>query len=442
MDPASSGGSDDPFSMILAVVACLLFSFLFAGSETAITSMGEHRVRRLIDDKKGPQRLLELWLSDPSSVLTTLLAGNTLANILGSALTTSLFIGMGKPGGALSMLGEYAVSVGVFLLTMVVLVAGEIAPKTLAKSSPEWFLRPLSLVWVFHVMTTWLTVSLSRIAKFLVGLLGVDTERGSFLVTEEQIEDMVRLSSQEGSIDENRGTILQNVFDLDDISVRSIMTPRTDMVALRVDMPLAEVLEKIRSSGLSRFPVYEGTKDEVIGIFYAKKLLDLVAVDADDFDLSTVLAEAMFVPETQKASRLLTDFQARAVHMGVVVDEHGGTSGIVTLEDVLEELVGEIYDEDDRVENMIEPTGPDSWIVDASTELRLLEDMLDLEWPETDSYSTVGGFCTEQIGHVPQLGETITWRNLQFTVLEADDKRAVRVEVLRLPRDDELDEAS
>ncbi len=427
--------------MVLAISVCLLFSFLFAGSETAITAMGEHRVRRLLDEGKGPKRLLQLWLDDPSAVLTTLLAGNTLVNIVASALVTSLFLHVSQLPELPSAIADYAVTAGVFGLTLVVLVWGEIAPKTLAKSNPEWFLRVFSLIWVFHLPTYWLTGSLSKLAKWLIGLLGVDTKRGSYLVTEEQIEDMVRLSSQEGSIDETRGDILQNVFDLDDISVRSFMTPRTEMVALRVSLSLAEILERIRESGFSRFPVYEGNKDTVVGIFHAKTLLDFVDKSTSSFDIGEHLAEVMWVPETQKASRLLADFQARAQHLAVVVDEHGGTSGIVTLEDVLEELVGEIYDENDEIESLFEVTGPDSWSIDAGAELRQLEDVLDMELPESDSYSTIGGFCTEQVGHLPDPGEEFRWQDLQFKVLEADDNRVVRVEMTRVPVEDELDEA-
>lgn len=437
----ASGGSDDPLSTGLAILVCLIFSFLFAGSETAITAMGEHRVRRLLDDGKGPKRFLRLWLDDPSSVLTTLLAGNTLVNIVASALTTSLFMSFGAIEGLPSAIAKNAVTAGVFVLTLVVLIVGEIAPKTLAKSNPEWFLRPFNLIWMFHASTTWFTRGIALFAKRLVGLLGVDIDRGSFMVTEEQIEDMVRLADQEGSIDENRGSILQNVFDLEDTSVRSIMTPRTEMVALPIGLTLDQTLERVRESGFSRFVVYEGTKDQIAGIFYAKQLFNFVGSDSGTFSLRDHLAEPMFVPETQKASRLLTDFQARAQHMGVVVDEHGGTSGIVTLEDVLEELVGEIYDEDDQVENPIELINTGTWIIDASTELKQLEEAIDVSLPESESYSTVGGFVTEQLGHVPMPGDRFDHKNLQFNVLEADDKRAHRVEISLLPDETELDEA-
>lgn len=442
MGPAS-GGSDDPFSTAVAILVCLIFSFLFAGSETAITAMGEHRVRRLLDEGKGPKRLLQLWLDDPSSLLTTLLAGNTLVNIIASAMTTSLFLQLGAMDGLPTVLAENTVSFGIFFLTLIILIFGEIAPKTLAKANPEWFLRPFAAVWIFHVTTSWFTRGIARLAKQIVGFLGVDVSRGSVLVTEEQIEDMVRLADQEGSIDESRGSLLQNVFDLDDTSVRSIMTPRTEMVALPIDSTLDETLERIRDCGFSRFLVYEGTKDQVAGVFHAKQLFNFVGRDAVTFNLRDHLAEPVFVPETQKASRLLADFQARAQHMAIVVDEHGGTSGVVTLEDVLEELVGEIYDEDDEVHTPIEVVDTGRWILNASAELRQLEEAADLELPESESYSTVGGFVTEQLGHVPLAGDRFIHKQLQFNVLEADDKRAQRVEVTLLGDDEmsTLDEA-
>ncbi|MCO4761136.1 MAG: HlyC/CorC family transporter [Myxococcales bacterium] len=432
--------ADDPLSAGLLVIGCLAFSFLFAGSETAITSMGEPRIRRLLDEGVGPKRFLQTWLDDHSAILTSLLAGNTLVNIIASALTTSLTLDLVRTGAIPSAIGEWAVSAGVFLLTMLVLVVGEIAPKTLAKSHPTWFLRPFWVVWGFHLATTRVTSGLNWIAKRLIAFLGVDTDAGGFVVTEEQIEDMVRIGAEEGSIDDSRGSLLQNVFDLWDTAVRSIMTPRTQVVSLQADMSHESVVDTIRESGYSRYPVYDTSPDDVIGVFYARTLLQNDAA-VEQFSLRQHLSPTMFVPETQKAASLLKEFQTEAVHMAVVVDEHGGTAGVVSLEDVLEELVGEIYDEHDEVDHLLVCTAPDVWEVDASAELRTVEEDLNVELPEETPYSTVGGFVVDQLGKLPDPGDTMEWNRLKITVLAADDKKVLRVEIRVMPPDEELPKA-
>lgn len=429
--------ADAPYSL-LTIFGCLCLSFLFAGSETAITSMGEPRVRRLLDEGKGPQRFLQAWLDDHASILTSLLAGNTLVNIIASAVTTSLTLRLSQHQAVPESIRQWALSGGVFILTMLVLVVGEIAPKTLAKSHPTWFLRPFWAIWIFHIATTRLTRGLSWFAKGLISLLGVDTAASGFVVTEEQIEDMVRIGSEEGSIDDSRGNLLQNVFDLWDTSARSIMTPRTQVIGLEVKTTYDDVLATVRENGFSRYPVFEGSADNVVGVFYAKTLLE-AEFEKETFSLTNDLSKTMFVPETLKAAALLTQFQQNQVHMAVVVDEHGGTAGVISLEDVLEELVGEIYDEHDEVEVPIREIGTHLWIVDASAELRTVEETIDVELPEETPYSTVGGWVVDLVGKLPAAGEHVVWRNLKITVLEADDKKLLRVEIRQIgPTDDAL----
>jgi putative hemolysin len=434
LDQPPSPGGDDPLSSILAILVCLLLSFVFAGSETAITSMGEHRVRRLIEQKAGPRGFFELWLSDHSAVLTGLLTGNTLVNIGASAIVTSLTLGLSMSEALPVWMRGSVVSVGVFVLTLLVLVGGEIMPKTLAKNRPEWFLRAFWLVYGFHLATRWLTRGLTWIAKWLVRKLGVETESSGFLVTEEQIEDMVRIGSEEGSIDMRRGDLLKNVFDLWDTSVRAIMTPRTEMVGLSVDATIEDILVLMRENGYSRYPVFDGGPDHVVGVFYAKALMeaDFETRNAAGFNLRENLREALFVPETQKASSLLQTFRARAIHLAVVVDEHGGTAGVVTLEDVLEELVGDIYDEYDEIEAVVEEISDGVWHADGSAEMRDIADKARAELPEDAGYSTVAGYVFHHLGRMPEAGDGFVANGMQITVLAADSKKVQRVEIQRL----------
>lgn len=427
--PPSSG--DDPFTSIVAVLSCLTLSFLFSGSETAITSMGEHRVRRLIENKQGPTRLFELWLHDHSKVLTAILAGNTLVNIAVSSLVTSMALAWTRGHSSMGLGEETVVSIAIAMLTLAVLISGEIVPKTMAKSRPEWFLRLLWLVYWFLLATSWLTAGLTWLSKVIARLLGVETHASGFVVTEEQIEDMVRIGAEEGSIDLRRGDLLKNVFDLWDTSMRAIMTPRTDMVGIPLGASVEEILRIVKENGYSRYPVFDGGPDHVVGIFYAKQLIEAEAeIRLGRFDLRRHLRPPLFVPETQKASTLLQTFRARAVHVAVVVDEHGGTAGIVSLEDILEELVGDIYDEFDEIEPTLDRTDDGVFRVDGATDVRTLTRALGIELPEEDEgYATVAGYILHHLGRMPAAGDTMEADGMQLTVLEVDARKIRRVEV-------------
>lgn len=415
---------------IVAILLAIATSFLFAGSETAITGMGELRIRKLIDSRQGPRGLLELWLAEPSHVLTTLLAGNTLANILSSALVTSLAIRLAHANDLDPSWTEASV---VAFLTFVVLVFAEIAPKTLANNHPERFLPLLHIVWWFHLGTRWLTKLATWVAMTFVRALGGSSTPTTFQVTEEQIEDMVRIGSESGMITEDQGDMLQGVFELKDLPVRAIMTPRTKIDGLAIESGFEQIAHLITTTKFSRYPVYEKTIDKIVGVFYAKDLVDhMLRGDVRQFNLADHVREPRFVPDSQKAAELLRDFQKESVHMAIVVDEHGGTAGIVTLEDVLEQLVGEIYDEYDQEEPLIRSIGEQMWSVDATMQVRDFAEQVELELPDSHTYSTVGGFVIEHVGRVPKIGEMVRVDGFVLTVREADDHRIVRVDVERV----------
>lgn len=427
-----SAGDDSVIFSVVALVVALCACFVFAGTETAITSMGELRVRRLLESGTGPDGWLRLWLKDPSRVLTTLLAGNTLASVAASAIATSLTLTLAKRYGLDQDFTDWAVAGAVFGLGAIILIGGEIAPKTLAKLHPEWFLQLMHVVWWFHRVTTWFTAVMIWFALHIVRALGGKPHTNGMEITEEQIEDMVRIGAEAGSIDENRGDMLQNVFALEDTSIRAIMTPRTQMHALSIDATIDEVYTEVQDSHYSRYPVYDRTPDKIVGIFFTKDLLHRRLAEKKAFTVGEFMHEVMFVPDSTKASDALRQFQKKSSHLAVVVDEHGGTAGLVTLEDVLEELVGDIYDEYDEPEHLIEQMAPDSWTLDASTELREMAETVDCDPPETVTATTVGGFVIEQFGHVPRPGDTAEWNGLQFHVVEAEETHVVRVEIKRL----------
>lgn len=425
-------GDSVAFSL-LALAIALLSCFVFAGTETAITAMGEHKIKKLLEGGHGPDGFLKLWLVDPSSLLTTLLTGNTLASVAASSVATSLTLSLALKYGLDHSTTDWAVAGAVAVLGSTILIAGEIAPKTIAKHHPEWFLQLMHIVWWFHRTTRWFSKGTTWLAMRIVQMLGGPAQPPSHEVTEEQIEDLVRHGAESGALEKSEGDMLQGVFKLSDTAINTIMTPRTKMAALRIDFTREEVLTEVRSSRWSRYPVYSGTPDKIVGVFFAKDLFDpKIGFDPLGkpklFRLGDHLHEPMFLPGTVKAIEALKAFQKKKIHLAVVHDEHGGTEGIITLEDVLEELVGDIYDEYDDPEQTFEQIEPTAWTLDAATELRELAESFDLDLPDSES-TTVGGFVVEQLGRMPENGESMRWNDLTFKVLEADETRVMRVEL-------------
>lgn len=423
---------------VLLLIASLVGCFLFAGTETAIMSMGEMRIKKLLESHHGPDGFLQLWLHKPSEVLTTLLTGNTLSSVAASSIATSLTLSSCVRYGLSNGLTDWVLAAAVTALGAVLLIACEIAPKTLAKHHPDWFLQPMHVVWVFHRSTRWFSQVMIWAAMFIVRRLGGGSLPTANEVTEAQIEDMVRMGNESGSLPEDEGDILQGVFKLSETSLTMIMTPRTKMAALPIDATREEVLAEVRGSRWSRYPVYSKTPDAIVGFFYTKDLFDpKIAYDPFSnkprlFRLADHLHQPMRLPATMKAIDALKAFQSKKMHLAIVTDEHGGTEGIVSLEDVIEELVGDIYDEYDEPKVAIVQTAASEWTLDGDTELRELADTFGLELPEMES-TTVGGFVVEQIGHLPAVGAEMHWRELTFRVLEADDTRVKRLELLYNP---------
>jgi CBS domain containing-hemolysin-like protein len=254
-------------------------------------------------------------------------------------------------------------------------------------------------------------------------------------VTSQELEYLIAQGARHGSLDETKEQLLSSVLAFTDMLVKEIMIPRTQVVALEESSSFDEVMKLVVETELSRIPVYRNSLDEVIGILYVKLLLVDVrkGIDPARFQLSKYLRPPFFVPEVMKVSKLLKEMQRRKMHLAIVVDEFGGTSGIVTLEDVVEEIVGEIHDESDVEEKRIKVLSDGVVLADGSVPLRELEQHLGVEFPEGGDYETLGGFLTATAGRVPPAGSLVVWGGLTFTVKQADDRRVLKVEIARKP---------
>lgn len=251
-------------------------------------------------------------------------------------------------------------------------------------------------------------------------------------LTEEELQEAISSSEEEGLLDESEGDMLQAIFEFGDTIVREIMVARPDMICCASDAPLDELLNLILDSGHSRVPIFEGSVDHIVGVIYAKDLLRYWGARPEELSPATVMRTPYFVPETKRIEDLLVDFRTRRVHMAIVVDEYGGTSGLITIEDLLEEIVGDIQDEYDLEEEWVQPQSDGSLLLDARANVEELEEYFDVEIPR-DKFDTVGGFVVHLLGTVPAAGETARANGLLLQVVEADERKVCRVQARRDP---------
>jgi magnesium and cobalt exporter, CNNM family len=323
------------------------------------------------------------------------------------------------------------------LTTVIILLFGEITPKTFAKAHSERVARMvMPLVVVFQAILYPIAVAFVGIAHFAIRTFGAEPRAKGPVVTSEEIEYLIGLGSKEGVLDKVKQELLTSVLDFADLVVRESMVPRTRMVAVEKEAPADELIKVITESGHSRIPVYRGTVDNIVGILHVKDLVgDLMESEPwpADFKLDKYLRPAFFVPEVMKISRLLREFQKRRTHLAIVVDEFGGTSGMVTMEDVIEEIVGDIDDEYDAREKPLKAISAGVYLADGSVPLRELGRHLGVEFPTGGDYETLGGFLTATAGKVPPAGSVIVWRGITFTVRVSDEKRVSTVEIAKKP---------
>ncbi len=413
-----------PLREMAAILACLAFSAFFSAAETALTALGEGRSRQLADQKKVGLGFLQTWLERPEQVMTTLLLGNTLCNIGASALATVIF----------ERFFAHAVAIATGVMTLLILYLSEISPKTFAKVHPEWMVRrilPLTAVfyWILFPVSYPLFWLSTRVNKLVATRRGVVPAPA---VTSEDIDYVINLGTREGVLDKVKEELLNSVLEFGDIVVKEIMTPRTQMQAIDRESTSGEILAQLSKMHFSRIPVYQGSVDSVVGILYAKSLLADLQKGIDKFRLEKYLRAPFFVPEGMKISRLLKEFQRRRVQIAIVVDEFGGTSGLVTLEDVVEELVGEIQDELEPGEGPVKVLAEGVVMADGTTPLRDLAEVLRIEFPENGDYETLGGFLTAQTGQVPAVGAVLTYGGHSFIVRVRDERRVGKVEIRKL----------
>ena len=385
----------------------LLLSGFFSSAETALFSISKAKAIHLAK-KSGPvNKLIKKMKDDPHRLLSTILIGNNLVNVGASAIATAITIDLFK---------NHAVGIATGIMTFLILIFGEIFPKSIATRNNILIARLVifPLYWL-SVLFTPLILFLNFIPK-LTGKMHKKP-----IVTEEELMTFVEVVEEEGGIEEEEKELIENIFEFDDTNASEIMAPRADMFVIDVNEELK--LEGIVKSGFTRIPVIDGEIDNVVGILNIKDLLRHQATSDAAIDVRKIMRRPYFVPENKKLDNLLQQFKQRKQHMAIVVDEHGGVSGLITLEDALEEIVGEIVDETDTVEPHIVKTRPNEWRVLGKSEIDEVNENIEMNIPDSREYDTFSGYVLDQIGRIPHEKEEIPLGHFLVTVKEMDGNR-------------------
>ena len=430
------------YTEILILVLLIVLNAFFAASEIALISLNDNKVKLMAEAGDKNAKLLQNLLGEPSRFLATIQVGITLAGFLASAFAAGSFsdklahflFNMGVP-----LPEVWLERISVILITLVLsyftLVLGELVPKRIAMQKAE----PIAMIVVRPL--TFLSKVTSPFVKLLtlstngvVRLFGVDPNANDEEVTEEEIRMMIDVGEERGAIQDTEKIMINNIFDFDNTTVSDIMTHRTNIIAMPLNYSLKEVIHFINIEKYTRFPVYDNDIDHIVGILHGKDILQYIEKGSEEeFKLADIMREPYFVPASRIADDLFKDLQRNKIHMAVVIDEYGGTAGIVTIEDLLEEIVGNIFDEHDEDDFEVIQIDENTYLVNGTLSLHDAERLLDVEFP-TEEYDTLSGFLIGQIGNIPNPNEKqqpIEFKEYLFTIEKADEKRIIKVKVAR-----------
>ncbi len=393
---------------IFLLFILLILSGFFSGVEAALMSVSDVKVRQLFERKRKGSKSLKELKSNPHHLIITLLVGNNLVNIAASAIATSI---------AIKLLGSYGVGAATGGMTFLVLVFGEIFPKGVAINNSEKIsLRVAGFILFLMKILYPLIIVLDALTSRLISLVsGKRSEEP--LVTEEELRDIVKIGATEGSINSHEKNMIDNIFELDNTTAGEIMTPRTDMFVLNANSRVADVIDVFLKEGYTRVPIYGKNHDNIIGMVHVSQIFNKVAKGKTATKLRTIKRPVKFIPEAKKVDELLREFQNAGSHIAIVVDEHGGVAGLITIEDLIEEIVGEIYDEDEQKEDLITKHGKNEFLLKGNAELDDIKTTIGVKLNHSENVNTLGGFIFEQIGKIPRRGEKIELDNAELEIL-------------------------
>lgn len=414
----------DNLIQLIAIIIMLALSAYFSSAETALMAVNKIRMKTLADDGDKKAKTVLHILSNQPHMLATILIGNNIVNLTASALATLLVT---------DLLGSALVGVGTGILTFLVLIFGEITPKTAATISPDQLalLYAPSILFLTRLFTP-LVILVNAVSRGVMLLLGIDPNRKKEQITEEELRTLVDISHEEGVIETDEKQMITNVFDFGDQSAKDIMIPRMDITCVDVNADFNEVIDTFREDKYTRMPVFEGDTDNIIGIINIK---DMLLLDRSaPFQIRSFMREPFYTFELKKVSKLLNEMRKSSCNVSIIINEYGSCVGMITLEDMLEEIVGEIrdeYDEDEEISSDQSVISDHEFLLDGSMRLNDVNELLHTELASED-YDSIGGYVTGLLGHLPETGEEVVNDGLRFYVEEADETRVEKVRIFKL----------
>ena len=416
----------DTYSDIIILVVLILLSGFFSASETALTSFKTTDLEDIEKTNKKTAHLLKKWLKSPNEILTGMLLGNNIVNILGSSIATALAINsMGNSPRSLAIVTG--------IMTILILIFGEITPKIMAKNNSKWFSKIVIGPMYYFGLLMKPVVKILMWTSILIGrILGVEVKTENMMFTEEDLISFVNVGEAEGIIEEEEKEMIHSIVGLGETNAKEIMTPRTSMFAVEGSKTLDDIWEEMIEVGFSRIPVYEETIDNIIGVLYTKDVLNYLKGHTTETQVKDLVREAYFVPETKTIIEILKEFKSKKVHIALVLDEYGGIGGVVTIEDLLEEIVGEIRDEfDNEEEESIIEIDENRYEIDAMLDIETINKSLNIELPTSDDYESLGGLMMSELGKIPSIGDIVEFEDVKLIVVEVEKMRVSKVEIER-----------
>jgi putative hemolysin len=404
-------------SILLIILTILIFfSAFFSGVETAYLSLGRAKLKNMLERKVKNSEIIAKLKDEPHKLISTILIGNNVVNIGASAIATALFIGY---------FGSIGVGIATGIMTLIILLFGEITPKTIAISNSEKicsFTAPFiySLTKLFKPLI-WLT------DKFTKGLTRTFGDSKISTITEEEIKSFISIGEETGSIEKDEKEMINNIFKMNDIEIKNIMIPKINMISIDGNKKLKERLNKIIKCGLSRIPVYKNEKDKIVGILYIKDVIKEIAKGNLDKKIERITRDAFFIPETKKADSLLNEFKRLKTHIAVAINEYGDVTGLITLEDILEEIVGEIYDETDRIKIKIKKIKPKTYQIDGESTLGEIHKELNKKIFLGKEYVTISGYIMNKLSRIPKNKEEIEFKKFKLKIIKINDNKINKV---------------
>ena len=413
-------GSTANILQIGLLVVLLLGSGFFSASETSLMSLSKIRIRYMEDEGVKGAKLVGSLIEKSSDLLSSILVGNNIVNIAATSVSTSLFI---------NIFGDGGVAIATAVMTVLVLIFGEITPKTIAANSPEKVAvvvsKPISIimkitkpiVWVFNLLT-----------GIIFKIMGIDNDGVKPFITEEELKAMVNVSHEEGVLEMEEREIINNVFQFGDMQAKEAMIQRLDMVAIDIEDSYDEIIELFKSEKLSRLPVYQESIDDIVGILNIKDIIFLSDEEIENFDIKDYVREAFFTYEFKKITQLLEEMKKEKTQMAIVVDEYGGTAGLLTIEDLVEVIVGDIDDEYDEEEEEIVKINDNEYLVEGSTKISDVNEQLGINL-ESEEFDSIGGFIIGYLKRIPEENEIIEVEDVKFKVESIDKNRINKIRI-------------